>query len=157
METHFQDPTSGLFVAAPAHPAARVPQDGELLGRSTAPVWLFVGISAICVLAMLAAGIAGARDCRALPIRVVHGEASDLSAMVPANGSCVFMVQPAGATIDELRIESAPAQGRLETRGRTAVVYRPQRDFKGEDRFELSLVAGGGRGTATIRMQLMVR
>jgi hypothetical protein len=157
MDTYLQSPALQINARVRRAAQEQIAQAPDIPHRSTAPGWLFVAVSAVCVAVMLGAGMAGSRDCRALPVRVALGQAADLSAAMPANVSCVFRIDPGDASIEDLRVDVAPAHGRLETRGRAAVVYRPKPGFKGEDRFELSLVAGGGRGTAAIRMQMKVK
>ena len=127
--------------------------------RSTRPAWFFVGFSAICVFTMVGAGMVGSHDCQAGPIRLVAGLASDISAVVPANTTCTIVVKAGSMTLADIGIDTPPEHGSLTPRGRTGVVYRPQRGFKGEDRFEFSLRSGsdGSRKEFVIHVRAVVR
>jgi hypothetical protein len=123
--------------------------------RPATVAWCFVGVSGLCVLAMVCAGIFGSHDCRIAPIPLALGQETAVSIALPANTPCTFLVQGGGATLDGLRIEVPPEQGTLTPRGRTGVVYRPRPGFKGPDGFDLSL-HGRSRDayeTATIRVR----
>jgi hypothetical protein len=126
--------------------------------RPTAVAWCFVGLSGLCLLAMVAAGILGSHDCRVAPIPLALGVQTEVSIALPANTPCTILVQGGSATLDGLRIDVPPERGTLTPRGRTGVVYRPRSGFKGADVFDFSL---RGRSSAayeiaTIRVRATI-
>jgi hypothetical protein len=123
--------------------------------RPTAVAWCFVGLSGLCVAAMVSAGLLGSHDCRVAPIPLALGLETEVSLALPANTPCTIVVHSGGASLDGLRIDVPPERGTLTPRGRTGVVYRPRPGFKGADAFDFSL---SGRShaayeTATIRVR----
>ena len=126
--------------------------------RPTAVAWWFVGLSGLCVLAMVCAGILGSRGCRVTPIQLALGHETEVSIALPANTPCTILVQPGSAALDGLRIDVPPQRGTLTPRGRTGVVYRPRAGFKGADAFDFSLRGGSHAAyeTATIRVRASI-
>jgi hypothetical protein len=126
--------------------------------QPTAVAWWFVGLSGLCVLAMVCAGILGARGCRVTPIQLALGHETEVSIALPANTPCTIRVEPGSATLDGLRIEVPPERGTLTPRGRTGVVYRPRAGFKGSDAFDFSLRGGSPAAyeTSTIRVRASI-
>jgi hypothetical protein len=126
--------------------------------RPTAVAWCFVGLSGLCVLAIVCAGIFGSHDCHVAPIRLALGHETEVSIALPANTPCTILVQPGSATLDGLRIDVPPQRGTLTPRGRTGVVYRPRAGFKGTDAFDFSLRGGSHAAyeTATIRVRASI-
>ena len=55
--------------------------------------------------------------------------------------------------LDGLSIDAAPQYGTLSPRGRTGVIYRPDRAFTGNDTFVFSL---HGRSSSTVRIRASV-
>ena len=134
------------------------PASDVMDSRPTAVAWCFVGLSGLCVLAMVSAGILGAHDCRVAPIPLALGHQTEVSIALPANTPCTILVQGGSAILDNLRIDVPPHRGTLTPRGRTGVVYRPRAGFKGADTFDFSL-RGGSRATyetATIRVRASI-
>jgi hypothetical protein len=114
--------------------------------RRMVPAWCFVGLSLVCVVAMVWAGIYGSHDCRVKPIPLLPGVASNISLALPANTPCTILVAPGSAILDDITIDAPPGRGTLTSRGRSGVVYRPDPGFKGADSFAFSL---HGRPNAT--------
>jgi hypothetical protein len=127
-------------------------------GRPTAVAWCFVGLSGLCVLAMVCAGILGSHDCRVAPIPLALGLKTEVSVALPANTPCAILVQSGSTPLDGLTIDALPERGTLTPRGRTGVVYRPRPGFKGADTFGFSLSGRSSAAyeTATIRVRAMV-
>ena len=126
--------------------------------RPTAVAWCFVGLSGLCVVAMVCAGILGSHDCRVAPIPVALGLQTEVSIALPANTPCTILVQGGSVTLDGLTIDLPPERGTLTPRGRTGVVYRPRAGFKGADAFDFSLRGRSHAGyeTATIRVRASI-
>jgi hypothetical protein len=128
----------------------------EVMDAQPATVaWCFIGLSGLCVLAMVCAGIFGSHDCRVAPIPLALGQETAVSIALPADTPCTILVQGGSATLDVIRIDIPPQRGTLTPRGRTGVVYRPRPGFKGADGFDFSL-HGRSRDayeTATIRVR----
>jgi len=126
--------------------------------RPTAVAWCFVGVSALCVVAMICAGIFGSHDCRVTPIPLGFGHQTEVSLALPADTPCTIMVQAGSAPVDGLTIDAPPERGTLMPRGRTGVVYRPRPGFKGADAFDFSLRgrASDADETALIRVRASI-
>ena len=71
----------------------------------------------------------------------------------------VLTGKPGAAVIEELTITSAPQHGSTSPRGRTGVIYRAHRNYRGEDSFAVALRgrASSGAGVAIIRVRVDVR
>jgi Bacterial Ig domain len=154
------------FPAAAGQIAARVRRSLELgerlsaaRGRPLAPAWCLVGLSALCVVAMVAAGALSARGCRVAPIPLTLGAGTELSVTIPADTPCTILIPAGSATLDDITVDAPPQHGTLTARGRTGTVYRPNRGFKGEDEFAFSLNArsGAGRESSIIRVQASIK
>src|SRR5262245_4504007 len=130
--------------AAPAAQiAARVRRSLDLgefaLARPAISASAFVGLSMACVVAMAVASVLSAHDCRVKPISLVSGRDAELAITVPARTSCTIQVQSGSAMLAELAVTRPPAHGILAPRGRTGVIYHPDRGFRGDDAFAFSL------------------
>jgi hypothetical protein len=68
-------------------------------------------------------------------------------------------VQPGTAVIEDLTVTSAAQHGSISPRGRTGVIYRAHRNYRGEDDFALALRgrADSSAGVAIIRVRIDVR
>jgi hypothetical protein len=134
------------------------PASDVMDSRPTAVAWWFVGLSGLCVLAMVGAGILGSHGCRVAPIPLALGHETEVSVSLPANTPCTILVQGGSATLDNLHINVPPERGTLTPRGRTGVVYRPRAGFKGADTFDFSLRGGSHSDyeTATIRVRASI-
>jgi hypothetical protein len=119
----------------------------------------FVGLSIVSVCAMAIATVLGSHDCRVKPIPLLPGQDADVSIVVPARTACTIRVAAGGATLDDLTVIAPPAHGALTPRGRTGVIYRPERGFRGEDAFVFSLAGATdwARISSAIRVQVTVK
>ncbi len=122
-------------------------------GWPAVPASWFVGLSILCVLALAAAGALSSRDCRVEPVVLEGGLDHDVSISVPTGRPCPILVRVGNVTLDGLSIDEAPQYGTLTPRGRTGVVYRPDRAFSGDDTFVFSL---HGRSSSTVRVRASV-
>ena len=133
---------------------------GEFAQSQTAVSgWTFVGLSIVSMCAMAIATVLGAHDCRVKPIPLVPGHDADVSIAVPARTACTIRVQVGGATLDDLSIIAPPAHGALAPRGRTGVIYRPDRGFRGDDAFAFALhgATDSAPVSSAIRVQVTVK
>ena len=97
--------------------------------------------------------------CQTRPIAVAVGASTDASVSMQAGRACTIAVEIGPAIIRMVSIETHPAHGRLMLRGRTGLVYVPDRDFKGNDTFAFTLDNADGReaGTSLVRVAATVR
>ena len=97
--------------------------------------------------------------CQTRPIAVALGASTDASVAMQAGRACTISVEIGPAIIRMASIETHPAHGRLMLRGRTGVIYVPDRDFKGTDMFAFTLDSAAGReaGTSLVRVAATVR
>jgi hypothetical protein len=150
-------PAPAAEITAPVRGSLEV---GELAPtRPLFPAWAFVGLSALCVCAMVVAGALSARGCRVAPIPLALGAGTELSISVPANTPCTILIPAGGATLDDITVDEPPQHGTLTARGRTGTIYRPNRGFKGQDVFAFSLNArsGAARESAAVRVQASIK
>jgi hypothetical protein len=149
--------------AAPAAQiAARVRRSLDLgefaLVRPAVSASAFVGMSILCVGAMVVASVLSAHDCRVKPIPLTLGRDAEVAIAVPAKTPCTVQVQAGSATLDDLVVTAPPAHGVLTPRGRTGVIYRPDRGFRGDDGFVFSLqgTVDATRTSSAIRVRASV-
>ena len=105
------------------------------------PAWCFVGLSALCVVAMVVVGALSARGCRVAPIPLTPGAGTELAIAIPADTPCTILIPAGSAILDDITVDTPPQHGTLTARGRAGTVYRPNRGFKGDDAFAFSLNA----------------
>ena len=120
------------------------------------PAWSFVGLSLVCAGAMVWTGILGARDCRVEPIPLALGRHSDVPIALPANRPCAILVKAGSTPLDDITIDAPPQHGTLALRGRTGVVYRPDRGFKGDDAFVFTLRSSSAGASSVVRVRAVV-
>jgi hypothetical protein len=154
-------PESAFAMSAGAYSAAApsfTPERARrrfLVERPLLPAWAFVGLGAVCVVAMVWVGMAGAPDCHVQPMPLALGTESSASIAMPANTPCTVTVAAGGASIEEIAIDVMPRHGTATLRGRTGVTYRPAPRFKGDDSFAFSI--RGRAGSTTGRSLVQVR
>lgn len=117
---------------------------GTTTGRSFTPWALFAApqqwdIRALCglgTIGLLLIGLAASWlmpvRCQTRPIPFVPGASTDASVAMRAGRACTISVEIGSAIIRAVSIETNPAHGKLMLRGRTGVIYVPDRDFKGK-------------------------
>jgi hypothetical protein len=95
--------------------------------------------------------------CQTRPIAVALGASTDASVAMQAGRACTISVETGPAIIRA--VSTNPAHGKLMLRGRTSVIYVPDRDFKGKDVFAFTLDSAAGReaGTSLVRVAATVR
>ena len=159
-QTHLQEATSAARVATRVRRSLELGEGvAEAVdARQVIPAAGFIGLSLLCVGAMVLAGVLSSHDCRAKPIPLALGLDAEASIAVPANTPCTILVQAGSTALDSITIDAPPERGTLTPRGRTGVVYRPQRGFKGEDAFAFSLHGrpSSVRETSIIRVRSSV-
>ena len=88
----------------------------------------------------------------------IDGQA-DAEMNVASGMPCALLVDTGPASIDTLAVEAAPANGYLNPRGRTGVIYRSAPWFKGEDDFTVALKGrvGSHRGAMQVHVRVTVQ
>src|SRR5262245_8921222 len=148
--------------ASAAQTAARVRRSLDLgefaLARPVISASAFVGLSIVCVCAMVVASVLSAQDCRVKPIALTPGLDADLAITVPGKTPCTIQVQSGSASLDDIVVTEPPAHGVLMPRGRTGVIYQPERGFRGQDTFVFSLqgIVGTERTSSAIHVRATV-
>jgi len=158
-------PDSALAMNARTHSAAEwasIPdqvRSGLLAERPLSPGWVFVGLGAACVCAMVWVGIAGSHDCQVRPIPLALGVESNASVAMPANTPCTITVAAGSTALEDIAIELLPQHGTVTPRGRTGVTYRPAPRFKGEDSLAFSIRGRSGAvtGISVVRVRATVK
>ena len=121
---------------------------------------VFCGVGTIGLLLIgLAASWLMPERCQTRPIALALGASTDASVAMPAGRACTISVEIGSAIIRTVSIETNPAHGRLMLRGRTGVVYVPDRGFKGKDVFAFALDGTAGReaGVSLVRVAATVK
>ena len=152
-------PSAAATIASRVRRSLELGESFGLAHTRLLPAWWFVGLSALCVCAMIVVGALSAGGCRVAPIPLTPGAGTELSIAVPGDTSCTILVPAGSANLDDITIDSPPHHGTLTARGRTGTVYRPNRGFKGEDAFSFSLNARAGavRESSTIHVQAIIK
>ena len=160
-EMQLQYPSAAAEIAARARRSLELGKGLSALARARPllPAWCFVGLSALCVVAMVVVGALSARGCRVAPIPLTLGAGTELAIAIPADTPCTILIPAGGATLDEITVDTPPQHGTLTARGRTGTVYRPNRGFKGDDAFAFSLNARSGavRESSIVRVQASIK
>jgi hypothetical protein len=101
----------------------------------------------------------GIRDCRADPVALALGLNIEAAMTVRGGTACALWVKGSTASITDLEITSPPRHGVVLTRGRTGVVYQPERQFTGRDSFAFTLrgTSPADAGTSIARVNVNVR
>ncbi len=97
--------------------------------------------------------------CRNDPGRLIFGETFEVAMNLDRNTACSVWLRPGSASVDKLDITSPPRHGTLAPRGRTGVIYRADRNFKGEDFFAFAMhgQSAAYNGTSVVRVRVQVR
>jgi hypothetical protein len=152
-----QEATSVARITSRLQPSLELEQaTAEVtLPRPTRLTWSFAGLSALCVCAMVTAGILSAHGCRIRPIRLALGQDHHISIALPANTPCTISVLSESAILDDITVDAPATHGTLTPRGLTGVIYRPRAGFRGLDSFDFSLHGGSSseRETSVIRVR----
>lgn len=118
-----------------------------------------IALGAACVCAALWTQALGAVGCHVAPVPVTLGVDANAAVSMPAGAPCTVILRTGQAMIEDLTVTVSPAHGTVAARGRTGVVYRPQRQFRGDDRFSFSVRGrlGPAFETSVVRVQVSVR
>lgn len=98
--------------------------------------WLFV--ATLCLLGFGLEIMSIPRDCHiSPPLRI--GSNTDVTMIVKHDMSCPAAVDSRISSVDQLQIVSTPQAGTVSQRGRTGLVYRPERHSGSTDFFAFKL------------------
>jgi hypothetical protein len=113
----------------------------------------------VALIGIRSAELVGIRECRADPVALVLGLNIEATMTVRGGSACALWIKGATASIAELEITSPPRHGVVLTRGRTGVVYQPERQFAGWDSFAFTLrgTSSADAGTSIARVSVNVR
>jgi hypothetical protein len=119
-------------------------------------------VSVVLMLALFAvwsSNVATPINCRATPLALRLGTASESSMTVASGMSCAIIIHHGSATLEALSVETAPNHGNLSPRGHTGVNYRPMPGFAGEDFFAIALKGrlNSHEGTMVVRVRVAVQ
>jgi hypothetical protein len=97
--------------------------------------------------------------CRNTPGHLIFGQTFDVSMSLDRNTACSVWLHPGSAAVETLEVTSPPRHGSIGMRGRTGVIYRADRNFKGEDFFTFAMrgQSSAYRGTSVVRVRVTVR
>jgi len=159
-QTHLQEAPSAARIATRVRRSLELGESasGAADARQVNAASGFIGFSILCVVAMVLAGALSSHDCRAKPIPLALGLDAEASIAMPANSPCTILVWAGSTALDGITIDAPPERGTLTPRGRTGVVYRPHRGFKGDDAFAFSLHGRSSsvRETSIIRVRASI-
>jgi hypothetical protein len=113
----------------------------------------------VALIGIRSAELIGIRDCRADPVALALGLNIEATMTVQGGSACALWIKGATASIGDLEITSPPRHGVVLTRGRTGVVYQPERQFVGRDSFAFTLrgTSPADVGTSIARVNVNVR
>ena len=149
-------------------------QGNETSGRSGYPLPLQHGLpklgmakaTSIAALVLLAAGGAAfaiknssltARGCNTAPRPMLLAEQVDATMTIRGGRPCPIIAQLIADSINGLDVTTFPSNGKLTPRGRTGVIYHPDRKFRGEDYFEYAMDRSTGAGAARSVVRVHVK
>lgn len=97
--------------------------------------------------------------CRNTPGRLTFGQTFDVSMSLARNSACSVWLHPGSTAVDKLEIVTPPRHGSIDMRGRTGVIYRADRNFKGADFFTFAVrgQSAAFKGTSIHRVRVTVR
>jgi hypothetical protein len=142
---------------APARVASGVP-------ASRPTVWPRPELFGCVALTALAAAMigwpalhAGMRPCQTEPVVLAPGTDLAVTMTVWHSAACSISTRAENVTVDDLKV--APQHGDLALRGRTGVIYRPAREFTGDDFFAFALRgrADAGDESSLVRVRVIVK
>jgi hypothetical protein len=123
-----------------------------------AAVFLVIGV---LMLALATPGTVelASGGCRNSPGRLIFGETFEVAMSLHHNTACSVRLRPGSAAVDKLEITQPPRHGVLIARGRTGAIYRPDRNFRGEDFFSFAMhgQSSAYKGTSVVRVRVLVR
>jgi hypothetical protein len=159
-EKKMRQPTLGIaapsgflgFARAPARPATT----SRKLGL--AAILLAFGVAGFALAAPgpIALPLGG---CHNTPGRLIFGQTFDVSMSLARNTACSVWLHPGSTAVDRLEIVTPPQHGAIDMRGRTGVIYRADRHFKGTDFFTFAVrgQSAAYKGTSVHRVHVTVR
>lgn len=118
-----------------AYRAFRAPPERTHLA---AKALAFLSLGAL-VLAAIVVGSKASAHCVPTSLLLQLDRSVATTMTLAAGNPCPVQVLPGSASIEALVVEREPQYGRLSTRGRTGLIYRPDDRFRGEDSFSFSL------------------
>jgi hypothetical protein len=118
-----------------------------------------IALGAACVCAAVWTTALGAGGCPSAPVPVVLGTDAGAALSMTNGAACTVLLRTGSAVLDDLTIDIPPQHGTVVARGRTGVVYRPHRQFQGEDRFAFTVRGrlGPTFEFSVVRVQVNVR
>jgi hypothetical protein len=131
-----------------------------------APEWrpdIFTCIVLIAIffvlVGMRSAELVGVTECRSDPVALTLGTDVEATMAVQGGTACALVVNAAAASIEDLEITMLPRHGVVTARGRTGVVYQPERKFTGRDSFSFTLrgTSPGDAGASIARVNVTVK
>ncbi len=143
---------------------ADLTSSAAVLPRDFSSAFLLFG-SAIALTAMSTLFVAHRSDvvaapvCQTNPIALLFGTSLTTTMTVTGDRPCSIWVRPVGASVNELSVTQSPQYGAVSPRGRTGVIYRAQKDFRGEDSFAFSMEgrSGANAGAAVVLVNVTVK
>jgi hypothetical protein len=121
--------------------------------------WLILFGLLAAVVAARTFNVIAVPECRATPVPLGFGREIEAKIVVSGGVPCPLSLRPVSARVDAMSIAAPPRHGVVTPRGRTGLVYRPFRGFRGEDTFSFSLHGRSGQssGTAIVRVGVTVQ
>jgi hypothetical protein len=97
--------------------------------------------------------------CQNTPSLLVFGQTFDIAMSLARNSACSIRLHPGSTAVDRLDIVTPPRHGVIDMRGRTGVIYRADRGFKGDDFFTFAVrgQSAAYKGTSVHRVRVTVR
>jgi hypothetical protein len=145
-----------LAILDPLHPRALTRHPRSMTGRFG---WLGLCALLAAVIAARAFDLVGTPECRPTPVPLGFGTEIEGRILVSAGVPCPLSLRLGSARVDSLNVAVPPSHGVVTPRGRTGLVYRPFRGFRGEDAFSFSLHGRSSQssGEAVVRVRVTVQ
>jgi hypothetical protein len=126
-------------------------------GKTAGSILLLIAIFFVLV-GMRSADIGVGAECRSDPVALTLGTNVEPAMTVQGGAACALLVK-ATASIENLELTTLPRHGVVTARGRTGVVYQPERKFTGRDSFAFTLrgASSPDGGTSVARVAVTVK
>lgn len=135
----------------------KVPADHVIDRQSILAVAFLLTLAALVFTIAGGLRVLSPRDCRLQPHWL--GPKSDDSATATSRGGapCLISARNTNSNIEALELVTPPRNGRIDTRGKTGLIYVPNSRFKGQDVFNLKVLHKNEPDTASRIITMKVK
>jgi hypothetical protein len=127
------------------------------LGMAKAASIATIAVLAVSGLALWAKAPRLIGDCRTAPRPMLLAEQVEATMTIRGRTPCLIIAQLTNDTISGLDVIRKPNNGKLTVRGRTGLIYHPDRNFRGQDYFEYAMDRSAAAGATRSMVRVHVK